>query len=175
MILTFKNLRDFIYCLQDEGIIIVYRSSDCYLFTLGYLGSKPVLRYCKEKVKPETKVIIIPTDTMNIQFHDKIEKIKPRSLDLVAYICDVEETLNIIKKKISPEEITEKTISQNLWTRDLDLLIRTGKEQRISNFLIWQAAYSELYFCPKYWPDFEEKDLDQALADYSRRQRRFGK
>lgn len=87
----------------------------------------------------------------------------------------VEAIKNIIKKKISPEEITEKTISQNLWTRDLDLLIRTGKEQRISNFLIWQAAYSELYFCPKYWPDFEEKDLDQALADYSRRQRRFGK
>ncbi len=81
---------------------------------------------------------------------------------------------NIIKKKIPPEKITEKVISQNLWTSDLDLLIRTGKEKRISNFLIWQSAYSELYFSKKYWPDFSKKDLDKALADYARRQRRLG-
>jgi len=81
----------------------------------------------------------------------------------------------IIENKIPPEKINENVVSQNLWTSDLDLIIRTGKEQRISNFLIWQAAYSELYFCKKYWPDFNEKDLDEALADYARRQRRFGK
>ncbi len=81
---------------------------------------------------------------------------------------------NIIKKKISPEKITEDIISENLWTSDLDLLIRTGKEQRISNFLIWQAAYSELYFLKKYWPDFSEKDLDDAFAEYTLRQRTFG-
>jgi undecaprenyl diphosphate synthase len=55
------------------------------------------------------------------------------------------------------------------------LIIRTGKEQRISNFLIWQAAYSELYFWNKYWPDFTEKDLDLAFQDYAIRRRRFGK
>ena len=82
---------------------------------------------------------------------------------------------NIIKKKISPEKITEDIISKNLWTSDLDLLIRTGKEQRISNFLIWQAAYSELYFCKKYLPDFNEQDLDDAFKDYANRQRNFGK
>jgi len=81
----------------------------------------------------------------------------------------------IVKKKISPGKINENVVSQNLWTSDLDLIIRTGKEQRISNFLIWQAAYSELYFCKKYWPAFTEKDLDEALADYAQRQRRFGK
>ena len=81
----------------------------------------------------------------------------------------------IIENKIPPEKINENVVSQNLWTSDLDLIIRTGKEQRISNFLIWQAAYSELYFCKKYWPAFTEKDLDEALADYARRQRRFGK
>lgn len=86
----------------------------------------------------------------------------------------VEAIKQIIKSKIKPDEITEKTISQNLWTSDLDLIIRTGKEQRISNFLIWQAAYSELYFFPKYWPDFGEKDLDNAFIDYNNRQRRFG-
>jgi len=82
---------------------------------------------------------------------------------------------NIVEKKIPPEKITEEVISRNLWTSDVDLIIRTGKAQRISNFLIWQAAYSELYFCPKYWPDFNEKDLDEALADYANRQRSFGK
>ncbi|MFH1423708.1 MAG: polyprenyl diphosphate synthase [Candidatus Nealsonbacteria bacterium] len=82
---------------------------------------------------------------------------------------------NIIKKKISPDEITEKTISENLWTSDVDLLIRTGKEQRISNFLIWQSAYAELYFSEKYWPDFTEEDLDKALDDFAARNRRHGK
>ena len=86
----------------------------------------------------------------------------------------VEAIKNVIKKKIPLEKITEDMISQNLWTSDVDLIIRTGKEQRISNFLIWQAAYSELYFCPKYWPEFSEKDLDEALAEYTHRQRRFG-
>jgi len=87
----------------------------------------------------------------------------------------VEAIKNVIKKKIPLEKITEDMISQNLWTSDVDLIIRTGKEQRISNFLIWQAAYSELYFCPKYWPEFSEKDLDRALQQYACCQRRFGK
>lgn len=82
---------------------------------------------------------------------------------------------NIIEKKIPLEKITEQVISDNLWTSDLDMIIRTGKEQRISNFLIWQAAYSELYFSPIYWPDFDDKCLDQALEEYNRRTRRFGK
>jgi undecaprenyl diphosphate synthase len=86
----------------------------------------------------------------------------------------VEVIKKLIEKKIPPQKINENTIRKNLWISDTDLIIRTGKEQRISNFLLWQAAYSELYFCPKYWPDFSKKDLDLALAEYSRRQRRFG-
>ncbi|MFA4998558.1 MAG: polyprenyl diphosphate synthase [Candidatus Paceibacterota bacterium] len=81
---------------------------------------------------------------------------------------------NIVKKGISPDKINEEVMKENLWTSDVDLIIRTGKEQRISNFLIWQAAYSELYFPQKYWPEFTEKDLGEALKEYSRRQRRFG-
>ena len=80
----------------------------------------------------------------------------------------------IIKKKIPLQKINENTIKENLWTSDVDLIIRTGREQRISNFLIWQAAYSELYFYPKYWPDFSKQDLDEAIEEYGRRQRRFG-
>ena len=76
------------------------------------------------------------------------------------------------------ERITEQTVSDHLNTYfmpDPDLLIRTGGELRISNYLLWQIAYSELYFCDTYWPDFNEADLHRAIADYQRRQRRFGK
>ena len=82
---------------------------------------------------------------------------------------------NIIEKNIPVDEINEEIIRENLWTTDVDLVIRTGKEKRISNFLIWQSAYSEFYFSEKYWPDFTEKDLNEALLDYSSRQRRFGR
>ncbi len=77
-----------------------------------------------------------------------------------------------------PEIITEDLLSCCLYTAGLpdpDLIIRTSGEQRLSGFLLWQSAYSELYFTKKYWPDFSEEDLDEALAEYSRRQRRFGK
>jgi len=87
----------------------------------------------------------------------------------------IEAIKNIIEKKIAVEKINEDVVKENLWTSDVDLIIRTGKEQRLSNFLLWQAAYSELYFSPKYWPDFTKEDLDKALTDYSNRQRRLGK
>ena len=77
-----------------------------------------------------------------------------------------------------PQDITEATITSHLATSfmpDPDLLIRTGGELRISNYLLWQIAYSELYFTDTYWPDFDEACLHKAIADYQRRQRRFGK
>ncbi|MEO8625908.1 MAG: polyprenyl diphosphate synthase [Candidatus Limnocylindrales bacterium] len=79
---------------------------------------------------------------------------------------------------LRPEEIDEEAIRSRLYTSDgpdLDLLIRTGGEQRISNFLIWQAAYSELYFTDVLWPDFAPATLDAALAEFARRTRRFGR
>jgi len=80
--------------------------------------------------------------------------------------------------KIKEEDITEDLLSNMMETNfmpDPDLLIRTGGELRISNYLLWQIAYSELYFCNTYWPDFSEADLYKAIADYQSRQRRFGK
>ena len=76
------------------------------------------------------------------------------------------------------EDITEELMNQRLETAfmpDPELLIRTGGELRISNYMLWQIAYSELYFCDTYWPDFNEADLHQAIASYQARQRRFGK
>jgi undecaprenyl diphosphate synthase len=80
--------------------------------------------------------------------------------------------------KVKAEEIDEKYVSDHLATNfmtDPDLLIRTGGELRISNYLLWQCAYSEFYFCDTYWPDFKEEDLHKAIAEYQSRQRRFGK
>ena len=80
--------------------------------------------------------------------------------------------------KLNPDEITEQTISNHLdssFQPDPDLLIRTGGEQRISNYLLWQIAYSELYFTPVYWPDFNEEELHKAIENFQSKQRRFGK
>jgi undecaprenyl diphosphate synthase len=79
--------------------------------------------------------------------------------------------------KILAEDLDEKLFGNYLYTRDLpdpDLMIRTSGEARISNFLLWQSAYTELYFTPTLWPDFRKKDLLLALLDYQRRERRFG-
>lgn len=84
----------------------------------------------------------------------------------------------VLDGQLSVGDITEDTVSQSLTTAsipDPDLLIRTGGELRISNYLLWQIAYSELYFCDTFWPDFNEADLHKAIADYQHRQRRFGK
>ena len=80
--------------------------------------------------------------------------------------------------KLNAEDITEETIGTHLTTDfmpDPDLLIRTGGDLRISNYLLWQCAYSEFYFTNQYWPDFNEESLRDAIADYQQRQRRFGK
>ena len=80
--------------------------------------------------------------------------------------------------RLDPAAITDGDIAARLETSfmpDPDLLIRTGGELRISNFLLWQIAYSELYFCDTYWPDFDAEALHDAIASYQRRQRRFGK
>lgn len=80
--------------------------------------------------------------------------------------------------QLFPEDITEELISKHMQTSfmpDPDLLIRTGGELRISNYLLWQIAYSELYFCDTYWPEFMEEDLHKAIESYQQRQRRYGK
>lgn len=79
---------------------------------------------------------------------------------------------------LQPEDITEEAINKRLLTNfmpDPDLLIRTGGELRISNYLLWQCAYTEFYFCDTFWPDFKEECLHQVVADFQQRQRRFGK
>ena len=89
----------------------------------------------------------------------------------------VDAVQSLIRKKIDPDKIDEELFSKYLYTSgipDPDLFIRTGDEMRLSNFLIWQAAYAELYFTPVLWPDFGKEELEKALVEYSKRHRRFG-
>jgi undecaprenyl diphosphate synthase len=92
------------------------------------------------------------------------------------------ELLDAIKRMIAdglrPEDIDEERVTSYLYTAGLpdpDMIIRTGNECRISNFMLWQGAYSEYYFTPVLWPDFDKEELRKALEDYARRERRFGR
>lgn len=79
--------------------------------------------------------------------------------------------------KLNTYDISDKTIADNLYTReqpDVDLLIRTSGEMRLSNFMLWQVSYAEMWFCNKLWPDFRPKDLHSAIIDFQNRGRRFG-
>ena len=117
-----------------------------------------------------------------------IEKTKANAkLDLILALSygsrvEITEAAKAIAREVKSgqldaEKITEETISQHLYTRDLpdpDLLIRTSGEMRISNFMLWQISYAEIHVTPVLWPDFGKEEFAAALADYARRDRRFG-
>ncbi len=84
----------------------------------------------------------------------------------------------VLKGEITPDEITKEYLDKNMYTGDnppLDLIIRPSGEQRLSNFLLWQSAYAELWYSDINWPDFSEKDMERAIIDYQKRNRRFGR
>ncbi len=124
---------------------------------------------------------------------EAIEYAEERTKDYHDFIYNIaiayggrEEIVDAIKKiardvkdgRLEIEEITEKKVSEYMYTGDIpdpDLILRTSGEERVSNFLLWQLAYSELYFADVYWPGFRKIDFLRAIRDYQRRQRRFGK
>lgn len=120
---------------------------------------------------------------------DKVEKITAENSGMVLQVAanyggrwDITQAAKklaeqVARGELAPELITEESLSSQLSFSDLpdpDLFIRTGGEQRISNFMLWQSAYTEFYFSDALWPDFREADFDQALEAYAKRQRRFG-
>lgn len=150
------------------------------------LSAKEIDKFHKEEIKLQ---VIGQKERLAKSLQEAIKKAEEKTKNnkggifilAISYggYADITEAIRkIIKKKTPPEKITEELVNQNLWTAGLpypDLIIRTSGEQRLSGFLTWQSAYSEFYFYKKHWPDFSEKDLDEALEDYSHRQRRFGK
>ncbi|MFI1744398.1 isoprenyl transferase [Thalassobellus sediminis] len=123
------------------------------------------------------------------ELHEVIEQTKDNNrmtLTLALSYGSREEIINTVKEIsikvknniISPDKIDESIINEHLYTQnlpDVDLLIRTSGEQRISNFLLWQIAYAELYFTSVLWPDFTKQHLYEAIIEYQKRERRFGK
>ncbi|TXE06771.1 isoprenyl transferase [Gelidibacter salicanalis] len=160
MKLLVKSLKKEIKTLQENNI---------RLNAIGCLDDLP------KKAKEELLEVIEKTKTNNKMV-----------LTLALSYGSREELINMVKKIsdkvknniISPDSIDESIINKHLYTQnlpDVDLLIRTSGEQRISNFLLWQIAYAELYFTHILWPDFKKHDLYTALVDYQNRERRFGK
>jgi undecaprenyl diphosphate synthase len=139
------------------------------LKTIVDTSKLPILvRKFLEKVCDQTKNNDLMTLTLALSYGSRDE-----------IINSVKEIADKVKNNIiSVEKIDESLINQHLYTRnlpDVDLMIRTSGEKRISNFLLWQSAYAELYFSDKLWPDFKSEHLLNAIEDYKNRERRFGK
>ena len=149
--------------------ISTLQENDVSLSTIGRIDSLP------EKAQRELNEVIEKTKnnkrlklTLALSYGSREELIKT-----------VKEISDKVKNNlISPAEIDESCINEHLYTRDLpdvDLLIRTSGEQRVSNFLLWQIAYAEFYFTEVLWPDFMKEHLHDAIYNYQKRERRFGK
>ncbi|MCD6129700.1 MAG: isoprenyl transferase [Deltaproteobacteria bacterium] len=162
-----------------------------FLLDLIYQNTKRYLpNFMKNKIRFKTigKIEDLPKRLINTlrDAQRKTEKYDEMILNLAinygGRLDILNATQNIAKQIKSGEmnikDIDEKTFSKYLYTSSLpdpDLLIRTGKEKRISNFLLWQLSYAELYFSPKMWPNFSAADLYQAIIDFQHRKRRFGR
>jgi len=193
-----ENIRRVIRCFADRGVkyITLYAFS-----TENWSRPRPevegLLRILEQSIDRETRnlhqegVRIIHLGSSE-GFSDTLKKKLQYALDLTrdngrVTLClaynyggraEIAEAVKrILQDGVPPEDVDEELISRHLYTAGLpdpDLIIRTGGEMRLSNFLIWQAAYSEYYSTPTLWPDFDPSEVEQALTAYSERERRFG-
>jgi len=193
---NFKKISDECYKMGIK-ILTVYAFSTenwkrseteiSYLMNLFYEKLKEETEFFKEnKIRLN---VIGQTEKLPEKLKDLVYKVmketknnKGRILNLAVSYGGRTEIIEAVKKiiraGISPEKINEENFDNYLYTvgqPDPDLVIRTSGEMRLSNFLIWQAAYSEIHFSPKLWPDFSVNDLKKAIEDFQNRHRRFGK
>ncbi len=160
MSLLLSSLKDELKTLQENNI---------KLEVIGEISKLPSknqkeLQQVIDKTKDNTRMTLI----LALSYGSKLE--------IIEAVKSISEKVK--NNELDVSEITEETISENLYTAgkpDVDLLIRTSGETRISNFLLWQIAYAELFFIEKLWPDFDRTDLFNIILDYQNRERRFGK
>ena len=156
--------------LEDE----IFMKNNVRFRVIGDIGRlpKPVQEKLQESMEHTAKNDAMTT-VVALSYSSRWEIIEAMRRSLKDAMADGKKSYDEIAG-----ELTEENFAKHLETNfmpDPDLLIRTGGELRISNYLLWQIAYSELYFCDTYWPDFMEEDLQKAIADFQNRQRRFGK
>ena len=159
--------------LEDE----IFMKNNVRFRVIGDIGRlpKPVQEKLNETMEHTAKNDAM-TMVVALSYSSRweiIEAMKKTVAEAMNNGCDPVKSFEDIEK-----QLTEENFERHLETSfmpDPDLLIRTGGELRISNYLLWQIAYSELYFCDTYWPDFMEEDLRKAILSYQQRQRRFGK
>lgn len=151
--------------LEDE----IFMKNNVRFRVIGDMGRLPAeVRAKLEETMEHTRGNTVMTMVVALSYSSKWE--------ITNAVKDI--ASDVKAGKIGLDDISEDMISSRLQTNfmpDPELLIRTGGELRISNYLLWQIAYSELYFCDTYWPDFDEECLHKAIASYQNRQRRFGK
>ena len=158
-------------------------------YLMGLMGSYIDDNIARVKQNNYSIRVIGNRDMLDKRLAEKIRELEELtknktglSFNIALYYGGRDEITRAVRKiavdGIAPEAINEELITKYLDTADIpdpDLIIRTSGERRMSNFLIWQGAYSETYFCDKYWPDFGIDDLTLAILDYQNRDRRFGK
>ncbi len=194
-----NNLEEFLQWIQKRGIGVVTvfgfstenwdRSPQEveYLMNLleTYLGGENIAKFQKQGIRVR---VIGQKDRLRPSLQRVIAEVEEQTKNSTGLQLNVamsyggrwdivQAAQKAMQEGITPAGLTEDRFASYLSTAGLpdpDLIIRPGGEMRFSNFLLWQAAYAELYFSPKYWPDFTEQDLDDALAEYAKRQRRFG-
>jgi len=198
-----KRIKEIVRAAKDLGIKILTifafstenwnRPKKEIRFLFSYLN-KFLEDYKKELMKEDIKLNVIGRrDRIPLNIIKKIEKLEKLTDNNKSFILNVAldyggkwDILNAVnklmrdikEKNLSSDNIDEDFFRKYLSLKDLpdvDLLIRTSGEQRISNFLLWNLAYSELYFPKVYWPDFDKEELRKAIEEYSERERRFGK
>ncbi len=196
----YEKLVDFVNWCRNKGIKVVTafgfstenwnRTEEevSYLMKLLEIGLRTHVKDFASKERGARVRVIGERDRLPKSLQEAIHDVEEQTKDQDAMFLNLaisyggrwditQAAKRALQEGIAPEALTQERFASYLSTAGLpdpDLVIRPGGEMRFSNFLLWQAAYAELYFIEKYWPDFTEQDLNDALGEYARRQRKFG-
>lgn len=171
-----KNLTVFAFSTENWK-----RPSDEVKYLMFLL--KDIFERIFKKMDEDMRIRVIgERDNLSEDVLDVIERVEEKTKNNTGMNFNIafnygsrDEIVHAVKEMVeNKEEINKENLSKHLYVEDVDLLIRTSGEQRISNFLLWQISYSELYFTDVYFPDFDAKEFDKAIEAYNKRNRRFG-